>query len=363
MGKPTVINLNDTTPAAPGGKTNVKWQAGSEYALPDGQPVRDVSAYVEAGGGPGGGTNSFLAQTNATANRALDTVYQNTTGHPLLITYTCNFSAVGYANAVAYSDANNPPTTVVAKFYSGYNSVANSGMLYFLVMPNEYYKITQSTFNSAGAWMEYQIVTGTLTRSSNLNGSRLLGTVYQNTSGELMFLAITWSNTADPRTITVNTGAANPPAEVACLQTSALNNGAWTLFVPVMDGEYYEVSVDNAANVSVDDWREYTLDTVSAMREGDLVSARVPDKRYFNSNTGHPNISGAVKLIMVTDGGNGTTLCKVGRMIPGADYQQLCSQPGGRNRFLLGVCLPEYCYTVYNDSGASPSHWFEWMIG
>lgn len=46
MGKPTAINLNDTIPAAPANHVNVKWQAGAEYALPDGQPVRDASANV-----------------------------------------------------------------------------------------------------------------------------------------------------------------------------------------------------------------------------------------------------------------------------------------------------------------------------
>ena len=39
----TVINLNDSTPAAPAGKKNVKWQG-------DALDPRDVSAYVDDGG-------------------------------------------------------------------------------------------------------------------------------------------------------------------------------------------------------------------------------------------------------------------------------------------------------------------------
>jgi hypothetical protein len=41
---PTIINLNDTTPAAPAGKVNVKWQA--VEAPSDPLTPRSVSAYV-----------------------------------------------------------------------------------------------------------------------------------------------------------------------------------------------------------------------------------------------------------------------------------------------------------------------------
>lgn len=47
MAKPTAINLNDDTPAAPAGKSAVKWQASAPRTLPDGTPIRDVSAYVQ----------------------------------------------------------------------------------------------------------------------------------------------------------------------------------------------------------------------------------------------------------------------------------------------------------------------------
>lgn len=47
MAKPTAINLNDTTPAAPAGKVNVKWQVDAPVLVGD-QPVRAASAYVDA---------------------------------------------------------------------------------------------------------------------------------------------------------------------------------------------------------------------------------------------------------------------------------------------------------------------------
>lgn len=52
-----LINLNDTTPAAPSGKVNIKWQAGPVPTDPT-QP-RQVSAYVDPPGGGGGGTGTW----------------------------------------------------------------------------------------------------------------------------------------------------------------------------------------------------------------------------------------------------------------------------------------------------------------
>lgn len=56
-----VINLNDTTPAAPSGKKNVKWQAGSPTGTDPvtGLPVKPVSAYTDA---------PLELQTNGTDN-------------------------------------------------------------------------------------------------------------------------------------------------------------------------------------------------------------------------------------------------------------------------------------------------------
>jgi hypothetical protein len=48
---PTELNFNDSTPAPPPGKLNVKWQVGSAYPDPNnGNQVRDGSAYVDDGG-------------------------------------------------------------------------------------------------------------------------------------------------------------------------------------------------------------------------------------------------------------------------------------------------------------------------
>ncbi len=69
MAKPTAINLNDTTPAAPESKANIKWQASAPRTLPDGQTIRDVSCYITPGDGglfgdiDGGGPTSVYGGT------------------------------------------------------------------------------------------------------------------------------------------------------------------------------------------------------------------------------------------------------------------------------------------------------------
>jgi hypothetical protein len=54
-----IIDLNNTTPAAPGGSVNVQWQKGASSGNDPatGLPIYPVSAYV-ASGGAGGSTHS-----------------------------------------------------------------------------------------------------------------------------------------------------------------------------------------------------------------------------------------------------------------------------------------------------------------
>lgn len=63
MSSPSIKNLNDTSPAAPAGSVNIKWQQGSTSGNdPEtGYPVFPVSAYVAASGGVSVKTTNYTA--------------------------------------------------------------------------------------------------------------------------------------------------------------------------------------------------------------------------------------------------------------------------------------------------------------
>jgi hypothetical protein len=83
--------------------------------------------------------------------RALGTVYQNTTGKPMMVTVKINASA-GYAEA--YCDtATNPGTSVATAGNGGGGSVGNS--LTFWVLPNYYYKVVNVVGATLAGWIEW----------------------------------------------------------------------------------------------------------------------------------------------------------------------------------------------------------------
>lgn len=83
--------------------------------------------------------NSFHTQEDKTATYVIGTVYQNTTGKPLIMAVTSTNSGGGTA-IDALSDAANPPTTLVSR--SGWAMANNSQVhLDFVVLPGHYFKV------------------------------------------------------------------------------------------------------------------------------------------------------------------------------------------------------------------------------
>jgi len=92
-----VINLNDTTPAAPSGQTNVKWQLGTSSGTDPGSglPVFPVSGYVATGSGgtltapveidTGTPTTIGLKVKGATGSSTSATFVQGGAGNPVTL--------------------------------------------------------------------------------------------------------------------------------------------------------------------------------------------------------------------------------------------------------------------------------------
>ena len=104
-------------------------------------------------------------QQDVTASRAVDTVYQNTTGKPMWVAVTVRPIRGSGADSVDYyirTDGDNPPETRVAR--AGYPLVSNEdGSIYttmtVVVLPGYYYQLVASVTGMATpaviSWIEW----------------------------------------------------------------------------------------------------------------------------------------------------------------------------------------------------------------
>lgn len=105
-----------------------------------------------------GATNTApisLTQSDVTASRALETIYQNTSGSPMFVSASMDRSTTG--TAFAYCDSSSSPTTPVAKISA---SGGFAETLFFSVPPGYYYKVHQDTSASLDKWIEYTLTGG-----------------------------------------------------------------------------------------------------------------------------------------------------------------------------------------------------------
>jgi len=124
-------------------------------AGPDPLPVG-----VDMNGQLGTIPSSPSSQAVVTGSRALNSVFHNIGSRPLFVSLTCtmgNGSAEGIMNAL--TDANNPPTTEVARVGSG--AVSSLGerdglQVFFIVLPGNYYKISTTGTVILHDWTEWQ---------------------------------------------------------------------------------------------------------------------------------------------------------------------------------------------------------------
>lgn len=102
--------------------------------------------------------NAVTVQSVVTGSRALGTVFQNTGVKPLFVCATVSSTTASLIQV--FTDAAASPSTVVAQ--GGMTSGPPSGVgvqayfpMFFIVLPNNYYKITVSGSSSMLSWTEW----------------------------------------------------------------------------------------------------------------------------------------------------------------------------------------------------------------
>jgi hypothetical protein len=98
----------------------------------------------------GGGLSSQSA--NLSGSRALNTVYQNTSGKPMWVSAIVNITGSA-GSAYVNTDSSTTPTNTVAQSYQG--TVGGQVFLGFWVLNNNYYKVSVSATGSINTWYEY----------------------------------------------------------------------------------------------------------------------------------------------------------------------------------------------------------------
>jgi len=114
--------------------------------------IGGLPAWANSAGGGGPTTQSGDLGPLGANTRAFGTVYQNTTGKPLYVSAT-TYATSGTGGVDATTDSSNPPTTYICSVPTLSTS---SSTLFFIVLPNNYYKLAVGSGASVlNRWFEW----------------------------------------------------------------------------------------------------------------------------------------------------------------------------------------------------------------
>jgi hypothetical protein len=300
--------------------------------------------------------------SGAAGGRAYTTIYQNTSSFPMLV--VIGDSALS-TNLVAKSDSSATPTTVVwsMRTFSTANVLGGGA---FLVMPSHYYQVTGSTLSG---WNEYTFTKGTPTSSGNISGSRALGTVYQNTSGNPMFLQVSLSGTvANTSVIDIITdSSATPTTTLYRAGTASTTASGLAIIQP---GDYYKVTCSGATIVT---WVEVTVSGISVTKSANLFSTASkqngPYRMLGTSTLGFINdaLASRVSFVAASVNANGTLYTAAdGYSTPVQLVNGIFggSFPTNAPSTAIGVQGPYEFLSCYRDAGGTFTNigWHEFVI-
>ncbi len=301
-------------------------------------------AALASGPAPSLFTGSMLTMTPGT-------VYQNTTGQPVLI---MGWFLYGASPAVIYTDASSTPTTVV---FSQSNNSSYGSAFWFIVGVNDYYQIA-----SAGATIyvaaQYKLNAGAVAASGELSGSRALSTVYQNTNAYAMIVEVVLTSAS--ANVQVLSDSTATPAAVVWDNTNAAGSVHTAWFI-VPAGDYYEVTCSGAA---VQNWNEYVT-PFNAVKSVDLAagSAGYIFGRYVAVTTllSYFNSSGKDMWISasMSPGGGVNAFSAVGQSAPSPT---LGITTGPLSSLMLLAQQNQFYGYFLAGGTAGATHWFEYLL-
>jgi hypothetical protein len=321
-----------------------------------GQAAQGVDASGNAEGcftpaGSGGSSLPLIVKSIHTApfatDRAVNTVYHNTTGYALVVMYTDSTSM-----PTCVTDSSSSPTTVISSYQT---YVSSNGSCYMAVAPGNYYKVTGTAVSE---WMEWNFTSGTFSQTEwTAPGTRDFGNVYQNTNAGFMIVTAYGPSGA----MTVYCDSSSSPT-TAVQVTDAHSGGGRSVMFIVPAGYYYKIT--HTGGGTVVSWTETvtshaaTQVTATSIRSNAGTTSSVPyqfgDAKFVsaywnNGTTGTANLFAGPMTVSSTN-----ACC----WIMGNAWS------GGGNYFVFGFITPVEKLQIYQDSSSSPglTAWAEWTL-
>jgi hypothetical protein len=290
--------------------------------------------------------------SNKAGSRALNTVYQNTTGHPIILVVndSTNTPAVLYVGAVS-ADV----TAGAANTYAYSNQTFGTGggnAHYAVVPPNYYYKMTGGSLNG---WLEVEFNTGTCTDSGNISGSRALNTAYQNTSGGMRIVEVSVSGVSNGATISgFSDSAAAPALEVVKNSTSF---SVMSVLIIVPNNYYYKVTASAGA---IQSWHEYDFNLQATQL---APSNRSVDRSLVMPWVLNNTDKSSIDFVKVTAPTTGTFFLTSG-VSPTHGYGPAGAYSTGRVQTAIGFTAPLQILSAWQDNSTGPTlnAWYQYLI-
>jgi len=287
---------------------------------------------------------SAFTRTVYNSTRSPNTVYQNTTGFPIIVDVSV---AASNQAATLLSDTSATPTTQ----RQGCTAQPGGCSMKTFVPNNSYYKVSGTSITVTN-WMEWTVNTSTVTDSGELSGSRVVGTTYQNTSGSCMVLSV--QSTAQTGTMTANVDASSTPTSLVFNQTPNSSSVIAT-FIPVPNNYYYKVG-----GLTLSSWREYTLSIPCT--QTDIAASTTP--RVALSS--YMNVTGKNTMEAVLAGSTSSKFTQVIAAFPAvipASNVGIWEGTGGGNTTDSVFSAPlDFVWTGYDNATYTINHWWEYTF-
>jgi hypothetical protein len=311
-----------------------------------------------------------LTFTNTTSSRAINTIYHNTSSHPILVLMTpvnSNTGTPSDTDAQLLVDSVTPPVQQAARnrVVQNFGGAAN-GNLVFAIVPAGYYYEVLFTFNNAPASIAAASETSIDISTGGVQTApvRALTTVYQNTTTGVLWVEVAVTTSIGLAHMNFISDASATPTTVLANEDNDAGR-SMTLMIPVLPGKYYEVT---GTNITLSSWVETTTPGV-VLTETDVTASRCEDGANYtvcNYTAGTALFAaitsneGAFSSAGTHYSGNAATLAGIvdiaalTRNSPGSSGQPSENFIGVPNGWAYG--------DRNDDAGSTLAHWIEYAI-